>query len=62
MIAYGSKTSSNLVVEDPKVLVNLSLKGLEQVDKFILPSFLKKLNKSRPVKALSETSVVEKQH
>lgn len=137
MIARGSKTSSNLVVEDPKVLanlrgskglrrwartyfayrlqvlskengvlvvftnpaytsiscpkcgckdkqnrdklvfhcikcghkdhadingaINLSLKGQEQVDKFILPSFLKRLN-ARPVSALSESSVAKKQH
>lgn len=137
MIARGSKTSSNLVVEDPKVLanlsgskglrrwartyfayrlqvlgketgvfvvmvhpaytsitcpecgskdkenrkklefhcikcchknhadingaINLSRKGQEQVDKFILPSFLKKLN-ARPVSALSDSSVSEKQH
>jgi len=137
MIARGSKTSSNLVVEDPKVLanlrgakslqrwaktyfahrlqvlgkengvlvvlshpaytsltcpkcgckdkgnrnklkfccvscghsdhadingaINLSRKGQEQVDKFILPSFLKKLN-ARPVSALSDINVSEKQH
>ena len=41
--------------------VNLSLKGQEQVDKFILTSFLKKLN-ARPVKALSEIHIAEKQH
>jgi len=42
--------------------INLSLKGQEQVDKYILPSFLKKLNKSRPVKALRNNLVSEKQH
>jgi putative transposase len=137
MIARGSKTSSNLIVEDPKVLanlssskglrrwartyfayrlqvlgkesgilvvmvhpvytsiscpkckskdkenrnklvfhcvkcghkdhsdingaINLSLKGQEQVDKFILPSFLKRLN-THPVKDLSENNVAVKQH
>lgn len=40
--------------------INLSLKGQEQVDKFILPSFLKKLN-ARPVSALSDSSVSPKQ-
>ncbi len=41
--------------------INLSLKGQEQVDKFILPSFLKKLN-ARPVSALSDSNIAEKQH
>jgi len=42
--------------------VNLSLKGQEPVDKHILPSFLKKLNKSRPVMDFSDSGIAEKQH